>query len=289
MMGCAMQLSLLLDCGTGTNFDTDLGMLRQMAEFDFGCFYPSQGIVGNQTSSSGDASCDFGGVVGGLSSIDAVSTIAGVSYFIRVSSHFSGQTGNFDLELIDLAPAPVTLVGFWASTWEKGNTISWETSSEENVLWHVIERSSTGYGDWQEVGKLVSESAARNGAFYELVDDEPFNNTYYRLRTVDYDGSEQFSDVVSVKRERPEFDITKVYPNPIMDGDVTIQIDSDRNEDINIRVVDVTGKNVEAFEYAIRDGLNQIRINVSDWRSGVYFVQFQSRQGYSTRKIFKQE
>ena len=163
-------------------------------------------------------------------------------YYLRVASHFEGQTGSFDLEIYDLTAAPISLVGFWADAHEKGNTVNWETSSEENVLWHVIERSPNGFGDWQEVGKLVSETAARHGAFYELVDNEPFNNTYYRLRTVDYDGSEQLSEVVSVKRERPEFDITKVYPNPIMEGDITIQIDSDKNEEINIRVVDLNGK-----------------------------------------------
>ncbi len=74
-----------------------------------------------------------------------------------------------------------------------------------------------------------------------------------------------------------------------MDGDITIQIESDRNEDINVRIVEVTGKNIQQFEYSIRDGLNEMKIDMTDWRSGVYFAQFQSRQGYSTRKIFKQE
>ena len=156
--------------------------------------------------------CAFGGSSNALASIDGVETVNGTIYYLRVASHFEGQTGSFDLEIYDLTAAPISLVGFWADAHEKGNTVNWETSSEENVLWHVIERSPNGFGDWQEVGKLVSETAARHGAFYELVDNEPFNNTYYRLRTVDNDGSEQLSEVVSVKRERPEFDITKVYP-----------------------------------------------------------------------------
>ncbi len=276
-------------CSPTATFDTDLAVMEldQTYLTFFGIAVPGNGV--GAFSGPNTPACNYNGGSGNLALIDNFETTVGVEYYIRVSSHFLNDTGDFGVIVEDLAVAPIVLKGFWADTWEKGNTINWETSSEENVLWHVIERSANGFGDWQEVGKLVSESAARNGAFYELVDNQPFNTTYYRLRTVDYDTSEQLSEVISVKRDRPEFEITKVYPNPIMEGEVTIQIDSDRNEDINIRIVDVSGQTIQKFEYPIRDGLNEMKIDVTDFRSGVYFVQFQSRQGYSTRKIFKQE
>jgi len=53
--------------------------------------------------------------------------------------------------------------------------------------------------------------------------------------------------------------------------------------------MDLSGKEVDRFEYLVRDGLNEMQIDVTDWRSGVFFVQFESRQGYFTKKIFKQE
>jgi len=264
----------ITSCSPNTNFDVDLGILTAF-EF-FGTLFPTCVTGASSSAPPAEADCAFGGSSNALASLNSVDTEIGLTYYIRVASHTEGSTGSFDLEIQSLVPAPITLVGLWASTWDKGNSISWETSSEENVLWHVIERSSTGFGDWTEVGKLVAQNSARNGAYYELVDNEPFNFTYYRLRTVDHDGSEQVSKVVTVKRDRPEFDIKKIYPNPIMEGDITIQIDSDRNEEINVRIVDVSGKSIQQFNYQVRDGLNQIQIDVTDWRSGVYFAQFQS-------------
>ncbi len=274
-------------CGNNTNFDTDIGVFSHMIDFG-GCWF-GQGMPGGCSSTGTPVECAFGGSNNALANAVNLSTTNGTVYYIRVSSHTSGQTGTFDFEIIDQTVAPVELVNFWAEPFEKGNTVMWETASEENVLWHVVEKSTNGIDSWKEAGKLVSTSAADRGAFYEVIDTDPYNNTYYRLRVVDYDGSEQLSDVISVKRPRPEFDISKIYPNPIMDGEVTIQIDSDRNEDIKVRIMDVSGRNVDRFEYLVRDGLNEMKVDVSDWRSGVYFIQFESRQGYSTRKIFKQE
>ena len=282
----------LSTCNSGTDFDTEINVLtKPIPEFpvDICGFYTC--IAGNDNGPGISNPACYDGLGRNLFSvIDEFDTVLGQEYLIRVATgSVTPAGGNFDLEFYEVGVAPVELVDIWGDTYENGNTIAWETSSEENVLWHIIERSKDGESGWSEVGKLVSGTSAANGAFYEMEDKEPFNLSYYRLRTVDYDGSEQVSNVISVKRERPEFDIISIYPNPISSGTVTFKVESEKEESIRIRVMDLAGKNVERFEFDVREGLNEMLVDVSSYRSGVYFVQFESRQGYYTKKIFKQE
>lgn len=277
-------------CNSNTNFDTEISVLTKPAgapeSFPICSFYTC--VAGNDNGAN--AACfDPGTGAFIYSVIDEFETVLGKEYLIRISTGSLTGTGNFEMEFDEVSLAPISLQNFWGEAQDQGNAIAWETASESNVLWHIIESSPDGVSNWGEVGRLVSETSAERGAFYELIDRDPYNSTYYRLRTQDYDNSEQFSEVIKIKRDKPEFAITNVFPNPVMEGNVTFQIDSDRNEDIRVRIMDLSGKTVDRFEHQVRDGLNDMQIDVTNWRSGVYFVQFESRQGYFTKKIFKQE
>ena len=62
-----------------------------------------------------------------------------------------------------------------------------------------------------------------------------------------------------------------VYPNPTNDIS-TLQISSKSTETITLNVVDMLGKVVYADEIKITTGLNIKHINVSAFKTGIYFV-----------------
>jgi len=274
--GTELEISV---CNSNTNFDTKMAIYEGS-----GCF--SMTCVAANDDYALDLDCYMGGSA--RKSKIYLTTVLSSRYFVRLDGFGLADFGDYTIDIAELVPAPVTLVDFWGEPWERGNTIAWETSSEENVMWHIIERSPNGRDNWSEVGKLVSSSTNTQGAIYEMIDNAPFTDTYYRLRTVDYDGSEQYSNIISILREKPDFEVTKVFPNPVME-EVSFQIDSDRSELMRLRVVDLSGKTVISDEVEIRDGLNEFSMNAEAWKAGIYFVQFRSRQGYVTRKIVKQD
>jgi len=72
-----------------------------------------------------------------------------------------------------------------------------------------------------------------------------------------------------------------IYPNPAKDG-FTIRLETAEAQLENIEVVDVTGKTV--FRNAFK-GENEIRLDVSNWSSGLYIVHVQTNQGFSVQKV----
>lgn len=78
--------------------------------------------------------------------------------------------------------------------------IQWQTSAEINVKEFVIEKSSDG----NIFNKLTSETSKGSSSSYSVFDLNPHSkNTllYYRVKVVDYDGTVNVSDPVSVRIE----------------------------------------------------------------------------------------
>lgn len=78
--------------------------------------------------------------------------------------------------------------------------VQWQTSSEINVEKFIIEKSADG----TNFNKLTTESAKGSSSSYSVFDLNPHSkNTvlYYRVKVVDYDGSLNISDPVSVRIE----------------------------------------------------------------------------------------
>ena len=71
-----------------------------------------------------------------------------------------------------------------------------------------------------------------------------------------------------------------VYPNPVKD---VLSISNSINAEINaVIVTDINGRTVKQFNS------NVSQINISDLNAGVYFVNINSNEGSTTKKIVKQ-
>jgi hypothetical protein len=106
-------------------------------------------------------------------------------------------TGFLPIELIDLA----------ANTEGSKNKLTWATASEFNNRAFEIERSSDGT-DFTNIGTV---KAANKPSRYQYVDNQPLTTSYYRLRQIDYDGTETLSKVVTVSNKGTKGHL-KVFP-----------------------------------------------------------------------------
>ncbi len=117
-----------------------------------------------------------------------------------------------------LTVLPVELVLFDAKKDGETTLVTWQTASERESSHFNIVRSKDGF-NFENIGEV---SAARNShqmLRYSFVDDSPLTgDSYYRLESVDLDGSTDFSNVVAVHfDERTETYV--VYPNPAIAGE----------------------------------------------------------------------
>lgn len=118
---------------------------------------------------------------------------------------------------------PVELIYFKAFTEREWVRLEWVTATEINNDYFAIERAEEDL-NFQEIGTVQGNGTTSQPTTYWAKDKNPPNGQlYYRLRQVDFDGSQHFHQAVSV--DVSNFSILNVYPNPSSDGTFQCTID----------------------------------------------------------------
>jgi hypothetical protein len=167
---------------------------------------------------------------------------------------------------------PIELLDFEAKVQGKSNVIEWSTGSERNTAWHVIERSRDGVSNWDQIGKLTAAGTSTVVRNYSLEDKSPLAVSYYRLRAIDYDGSENRSQIVQVTRKAGVFGVSSVYPSPTADQ-VQIAYESLSETTVSIKIFDFTGRLVLEKQELSATGSNVTKMDMSALQVGIYTIQ----------------
>jgi len=169
---------------------------------------------------------------------------------------------------------PVELISFGAVKSGRNALLSWETASEINNDYFVVERSVDGK-EFQAIGTVDGKGTTQEHQSYSLVDKQPWAGiNYYRLRQVDYDGKTTYSEVHSLDFRKDEI---SVHPNP---ANEIISI-SNPHERVQLIVRDLSGKIIVSRE--IEHGIETM--DVSALSSGMYFFEFTNVQSQEMELI----
>jgi Secretion system C-terminal sorting domain len=239
----------------------------------------------------------YSGTCGSLVSLDCVDDVfedeletlsltglaANTTYYVRVygwqTAAGSGPSAliyqPFDIQVSGAGVLPIELLSFTAKSELTSNKIEWQTATEKNVKVFEIERSNAPDRNFTSIGKVKAVGNSNIRQNYAMVDASPFQLSYYRLRTVDFDGSEQFSKVISVERKSGKFGIHKIFPSPT-NGETTIDFSVIEKGTVELSVVDVLGKVVLQKNIAVTEGAYSEKINVAHLANGTYFLQLKS-------------
>ena len=165
---------------------------------------------------------------------------------------------------------PIELKSIYGKINATSNIIYWETGSEANVNSFQIERSIDGTNNWVSLSSIAPQNAA-NGAKYNFEDRAPIPVAYYRLHSIDNDGYEQMSNIITLVRESHQFGIATAFPIPTSD-DVNIQYESLEEADITLRITDLTGHLVAEQLCQASKGINTCVASLAGLNAGVYLI-----------------
>ena len=184
------------------------------------------------------------------------------------------------------AVLPIDLISFTAKSKEFSNIIEWQTALEINNDEMIVEKSDD-LGNWVEIGREQSRASANSGAYYSVYDRTPFLLSYYRLKSIDLDGSTQYSDVISVQRSLQEFTVRQVGPNPIVQ-DLEFAIESSSSVDAKILIHTITGDVIYEEDRSIQDGVSIVKIDFKDFAAGIYNISVQLSNDSHSFRVLKQ-
>ncbi len=112
-----------------------------------------------------------------------------------------GEVEDYALEVTENA-LPVELVNFQGRQEQTAVNLHWETKTELNNDYFVVERSKDNR-TFTTLGEIAGKGTTTTPQFYQIKDFVPFlGPNYYRLKQVDFDGSFHYSEVIVVAFEQ---------------------------------------------------------------------------------------
>jgi hypothetical protein len=175
-------------------------------------------------------------------------------------------------------PLPVYLIDFSATPQGNDVLLEWVTSSEiNNDRFEILSSdNSSGANNFEEISQVKGSGNSTSIHRYSYLDQRPAKKGtyYYRLRQVDFDGSQMLSNIVAVNfRNGKSLNLVGIIPNPFTDR-TSVQIYSSERGVLSARITDVFGREISAKEFAIDKGMFSFDPEESArLSSGIYFVE----------------
>ncbi len=197
-------------------------------------------------------------------------TTAG-SYVLLLTGYCNGQPCTtckitFDVTCTTLA---VNLLSFTAKPVQNEVLINWATASEKNNQYFILERAGSNMV-FESIFKTNGKVTTSEKSSYSFIDKQPIDGVnYYQLKAVDMGGKISNSKIIVVKL--PFESNAKVSPNPVVNV-LTIQYRAEETGDLEITIIDATGRKLHIGIYKVHKGQNKIQIPVEHMYKGKYWI-----------------
>ncbi|MFY0643606.1 MAG: T9SS type A sorting domain-containing protein [Bacteroidia bacterium] len=180
-------------------------------------------------------------------------------------------------------PVPVDLVYFKGEINNGDAILKWQTASEINSEYFVIEKSYDG-NLYAQVGMVEAAGNSTELLDYSMIDQNMGEgDVYYRLSQYDFDGSmEVFAPIVL--SSDMDFGGIKISPNP-SEGLIEIELPSTTAES-ELTVLDINGKELFKMSVGVNANVTQQALDITSLPKGLYYVKYgNSRDGYTSKIV----
>ncbi len=146
-------------------------------------------------------------------------------------------------------PLPITLLDFTARRTERGVQLDWQTLSETDNDYFILERSKDGRA-FASIVRLEGAGSHQGLRSYTYLDEQPLSGrSYYRLRQTDFDGTSSLSLVRMVDRNQEELRAFRAFPNPNSGARIQVELEGlNADEALTLGLYDALGRPVYRME-----------------------------------------
>jgi hypothetical protein len=197
---------------------------------------------------------------------DSASTIVN---FATTSNPATFSAGRFYI-LFKPAPGSVKYSNVTATQEVKNIAVQWIVTDQVNINKYVVEKSTDGVNFYS-----VDTTAAINVTTYDWLDvNASTGANYYRIRGIDNTGAVEYSQIVEVVIGKGITEGMAIYPNPVTNGDLQLQMNNMPAGEYGINIIDVTGQVIltKTIEYGAFSETQSILLN-KDLSNGIYILE----------------
>lgn len=157
---------------------------------------------------------------------------------------------------------PAELISFTSECENDESVLKWSTASEDRVDYFEIESTTNGFV-FQTIGKVKAAGTSTELLNYTLPIEESNFKRYFRIKTVDIDGQEEISDLISEKTcHSTKLIETYRFENNLLEF-------SNTNEFLHFELQTTAGQKVNFTEY-FSGSMTEILTN--QLAGGIYFL-----------------
>ena len=165
-------------------------------------------------------------------------------------------------------------------------SVDWKVINQSNISRYEVERSANGL-NYSKLETRDANNIFATEAIYNWVDQTPvIGDNYYRIREVALNGAIVYSNSVMINYSKGAPGIT-VFPNPVTDGNITVQFNSLPEGIYTISLLNSMGQSLlnNRFNHAGGSALKTLLLGKS-LNKGSYILKVTGPDGKrSTEKI----
>lgn len=175
---------------------------------------------------------------------------------------------------------PVSLTKFEGQTINKTQArLTWQTATEINNKQFEVEKSIDGVN----FEKIITIDGNGNSSVirnYQTIDNNFVASAYYRLRQIDFNGTENMSQVIFIKNNN---DKILIYPNPTS-GEIFIQSNENKQSNLNWKLIDAQGKVILNGNDILENVEKTLSNQLKNQSKGMYMIEIQG-----SKEIYRQK
>jgi len=182
-------------------------------------------------------------------------------------------------------PLPLTLIDFSGHLVERQASLNWRTADETKVNYFEVEMSEDAI-EFKAIGQVQANNNEFNNYTFDYALSNTATNFYFRLKMVDLDGSYRYSQIIELTPNIRKELIGQINPNPI-GSEINFIYDNSIGEfQLEMEVLDLTGKVLWSRTERVEQGHNTIHFSSNNLTQGMYLLRYYSK-GYETNGLIR--
>ena len=210
---------------------------------------------------------------------DEAATTPGIQPHFFKFGDFANSNGGHANWILDsvrfsipvMAPLSFIPSGLSATTKGSGIEVKWQTNNDVNVEHYEIDRSSNS-SSFSKIGSHNSMNSTSEQIYY-WVDDNPLpGNNFYRIKSLNIDGSVKYSSIVKVSSNKSQPSLT-VAPNPVKGNVFNLKVNNINKGNYSLEIVNVMGQKVYVEKLQLQSGSSTVNVTFpNSLKSGIYNI-----------------
>lgn len=182
---------------------------------------------------------------------------------------------------------PVTLLELGAILEGKTVKVQWTTTQEQYLSHFEVENSRDG-SQFEKFAHVKAQNRTGNHTYHALDATPAAGNNFYRIKSVNKDGSFAFSKIVKVNVVYQSLDQVHMYPNPVASS-WNLQLNELPTGNYLVNIIDLSGRNIESHKVQKGNSNQTFVMSAGKLSSGLYRVQIVGENGkvYGVKSLVK--